>query len=74
MLRKLNKKNYTKLLLYKLIALLNTLNKILKLIMSERFRYAVETLNTFLNIQMSARKQRSINTILQFITKKIHTI
>ena len=50
MLRKSGKKNYTKLLLYKLIVLLNTLNKILKLIMSKRFRYIVEALNTFLNI------------------------
>ena len=37
MLRKSNKKNYTKSSLYKLIALLNTLNKTLKLIISERF-------------------------------------
>ena len=57
MLRKSNKKNYTKLLLYKSIALLNTLNKMLKLIMSKRFRYVVETLNMLLNIQMKTRKQ-----------------
>ena len=37
MLRKLNKKNYTKSLLYKLITMLNTLNKVLKLIMLKRF-------------------------------------
>ena len=36
-LRKLNKKNYTKLSLYKSIALLNILNKMLKSIMSKRF-------------------------------------
>ena len=36
-LQKLNKKNYTKLSLYKLIVLLNTLNKLLKLIISKRF-------------------------------------
>ena len=57
MLRKSNKKNYTKSSSYRSIALLNTLNKILKSIVSERFQYVVETLNTFLNIQMSARKQ-----------------
>ena len=74
MLRKSNKKNYTKSSSYKSIALLNTLNKMLKSIMSKRFWYAIETLNTFSNIQMNARKQRSINTILQFIMKKIHTI
>ena len=74
MLRKSNKKNYTKLSSYKSIALLNTLNKMLKSIMSKRLWYVVETLSTFSNIQMKTRKQRSINTILQFITKKIHTI
>ena len=74
MLRKSNKKNYTKLSSYKSIALLNTLNKMLKSIMSKRFRYVVEMLNMFSNIQIKARKQRSINTTLQFITKKIHTI
>ena len=74
MLQKSDKKNYTKSLSYKLIILLNMLNKMLKSIMSERFRYIIKTLNTFLNIQMKIRKQRSINTILQLITKKIHTI
>ena len=37
MLQKSNKKNYMKLLLYKSITLLNTLNKMLKLIMLKRF-------------------------------------
>ena len=68
------KKNYTKSLFIRLITLLNTLNKILKLIVSERISYAVEILKTFLNTQMSARKQRLINIILQFITKKVHII
>ena len=56
MLRKSNKKNYMKLSSYKLIALLNTLNKMLKSIMSKCFRYVVEMLNTFSNIQMKIRK------------------
>ena len=56
MLRKSNRKNYTKLLSYKLIALLNTLNKMLKSIMLKCFRYIVEILSTFLNIQMKTRK------------------
>ena len=50
MLRKSEKKNYTKSLLYRSIALLNTLNKMLKLIVSKCFRYVVEALNTFSNI------------------------
>ena len=74
MLRKLKKKNYSKSSSYKSIALLNTLNKMLKLMMFKRIEYVIETLKTFLNIQMNARKQRSMNTILQFIMKKIYTI
>ena len=64
MLRKSRKKNYSKHSSYKSIALLNTLNKMLKSIVFERIQYVVETLKTFLNIQMNARKQRSMNTIL----------
>ena len=50
MLRKSRKKNYSKSSSYKSIALLNTLSKMLKLIVFERIRYVVETLKTFLNI------------------------
>jgi len=49
MLRKLRKKNYFKLLFFKLITLLNTLNKILELIISKRLRYVEETHNTLLS-------------------------
>ena len=73
-LRKSRKKNYLKFSLYKSIALLNTLNKILKSIIFKRIQYVVKMLKTFLNIQMNARKQRSMNTILQFIIKQIYTI
>ena len=73
-LRKFSKKNYTKSSFYRSIALLNTLNKILKSIVSKRIYYVVETLKTFLNMQINARRQRSMNTILQFIIEKIHTI
>ena len=50
MLQKLKKKNYTKSLSYKSIALLNMLSKMLKLIMLKHFRYVVEALSTLLNI------------------------
>ena len=74
MLQKSRKKNYAKSSSYKSIALLNTLNKILKSIMFKYIQYVVETPKTLSNIQINAHKQRSINTILQIITKKIHTI
>ena len=50
MLRKSGKKNYIKSLSYKSIALLNTLNKMLKSIMLKRFQYIIEALNMFSNI------------------------
>ena len=74
MLQKSRKKNYVELSSYKSIALLNILNKILKLIVFKRIQYVVKTLKTFLNIQINVCKQHSMNTILQFIIKKIHTI
>ncbi len=74
MLRKLRKKNYFKLLFFKFIALLNTLNKILELIISKRLCYVVETHNTLLSTQIKAKRQHLIDTTLQLITKKIYTI
>ncbi len=74
MLRKSRRKNYSKLLFFKSIALLNILDKILKSIILKRLRYVIETHITLLSIQIRARRQRLINTILQLITKKIYTI
>jgi len=42
MLRKLNKKNYIQLKVYKLITLLNTLNKALKLIITIKLNYLIK--------------------------------
>jgi hypothetical protein len=74
MLRKSRKKNYSKLLFFKLIALLNTLNKILKSIISKHLCYVVKTHNILLSTQIKIRRQRLIDTTLQLITKKIYTI
>jgi hypothetical protein len=74
MLLKSRKKNYFKLLFFKLIALLNILDKILKLIILKRLYYVVKTHNILLNAQIKVRKQRLIDTILQLITKKIYII
>ena len=57
LLRKSNSKNYTKSKSYKSIALLNTLSKILKSIISERIRYVVETHAILSNTQMRIKKQ-----------------
>jgi len=74
MLRKPRKKNYSKSLFFKFIALLNTLNKILESIILKRLRYVVKTHNILLNTQIRVRRQHLINTILQLIRKKIFTI
>ena len=54
--RKSNNKDYTNFKSYKSIALLNTLSKTLKSIISERIRYVVETHATLSNIQMRVKK------------------
>ena len=50
MLQKSRKKNYAKSSLYTSIALLNTLNKMLKSIVFKRIQYVMKMLKTFLNI------------------------
>jgi hypothetical protein len=49
MLRKLKKKDYSKLSSFRFIALLNTLNKMLKLIILKRLCYVVKTYIILLN-------------------------
>ena len=56
MLRKLEKKDYLKLLSFRFIALLNTLNKMLKLIILKRLCYVVKAYNTLFDIQIKIRK------------------
>ncbi len=74
MLRKSRKKNYFKLLFFRFIALLNTLNKILELIILKRLCYVVKMYVILLSTQIKVKKLYLINTILQLITKKIYTI
>jgi len=74
MLRKSNKKNYFKFLIFRSIVLLNILNKVLKLIILKRLRYTIKAHKILLNTQIKIRKQYLIDTILQLITKKIYTI
>jgi hypothetical protein len=49
-LRKLEKKDYLKLLSFRFIILLNTLNKILKFIILKCLYYIVKVFNTLFNI------------------------
>ncbi len=54
-LRKLDKKNCSKLFVFKLIALLNILKKVLKLIILKRLRYVIEEAKTLLDTQIKVR-------------------
>jgi len=55
-LRKLEKKDYLELLSFRSIALLDTLNKILELIILKRLCYIVKAHNTLSNIQIKIKK------------------
>ncbi len=63
-LRKLSKKNYSKLSIFKSIALLDTLRKTLELIMLKRLRYVVKEAKTLLSTQIKIKRQKLINIIL----------
>jgi len=60
--------------MYKLIAFLNTLNKILKLIISKYLYSIVKIYDMLSSIRIRVRKYKLTNIVLQFIIKKIHTI
>jgi len=56
MSQKLEKKNYLKLLSFRFIVLLNTLNKILELIILKRLCYIVKAHDILFNIQIKIKK------------------
>jgi hypothetical protein len=74
LLRKLKKKDYSDFKVYRLIALLNILEKALKAVIAERIRFAAETHTLLPDTQIGGRRIKSTETALQFITNKIHTI
>ncbi len=74
MIWKSDKKDYFNAKIYKSIALLNTLSKILKFIVFECLQNIIEACNLILNTQMRACKHKSTDTTLQLITEKIHTV
>jgi len=56
MLQKLKIKNYLKLLFFRSIILLDTLNKMLKLIILKRLYYVVKVFNILLDTQIKIRR------------------
>ena len=73
-LRKSNKFDYFILKAYRSIILFNTMNKIMKVIMTNRLNYATEKHEFLSRNQFESRQKILIEHVLHFITKKIHTI
>ena len=73
-LRKLNKFDYFIFKAYRLIILFNTMNKIMKIIMTNKFSYATEKHEFLSRNQFENRQKIFIEHVLHFITKRIHTI
>jgi hypothetical protein len=74
LLRKPGKSDYSNLSAYRLIALLNTLGKVLEAVIARRIRYAVEAHKLLPETQMGVRRGRSTETALYLLTEKIYTI
>lgn len=73
-LRKPNKEDYTLVGAYRPIALLNTLGKLLELVMSRKLSSLAESKSLLSKTQMGARKGRSTESALQLLTEQVHTI
>ena len=73
-LRKPNKEDYTIPKAYRPIALLNTMGKILELVMARKLSQLAEENNLLPETQMGARKGRSTETALQLLTEQVHEI
>ena len=74
MLKKPGKSDYSSPSAYRPIALLNTLEKTLETVISNRIKFIAERYNLLLDTQYGARTNRAIETALQQIIEKIHTI
>jgi hypothetical protein len=72
--KKLNKKNYFHVKTYRFITLLNTLNKILKSIITRRINSLTKIYDMLLASQMSDRKNRNCVTTLKLFIEQIHTV
>jgi hypothetical protein len=73
-LKKLNRKNYSNVKTYRFIALLNTLSKILKSIITRRISSLAKAHDMLSISQMSERKNRSCETALKLLIEQIHIV
>jgi hypothetical protein len=73
-IKKLEKDDYIVLKIYRLIVLLNTLDKFLKSIIGRKIFYLTKTHRLLLDTQMRVRRDRFIETALKLLTKQIHIV
>ena len=74
MFKKIKKSDYIFFKVYRLIALLNTMNKILKSIMINKITELTKKNSLLSKSQMSAKRKKEIETTLKLLTKEIHAI
>jgi len=72
-LRKSNKRDYRLFNIWRFIALLNTVGKLIETAAAKRLRDAAEAYILFPNSQIQARPGRSTETILELFTEQVHT-
>ena len=73
-LKKSRKVDYTIANVYRSIALLNTLGKMLKSIIGAKISFLAKHYRLLLEAQMRARRNRFTKTILKLLTEQIHTV
>jgi exonuclease III len=73
-LRKPNKADYSTPKAYRPIALLNSMGKILELVITRKLSKLAEENHLLPESQMGARRGRSTETALQMLTEQIHTV
>jgi hypothetical protein len=73
-LKKSNKSNYTNFKTYRLIALLNTIDKTFEFIIARKINTFAEIHEMLFATQMKKRRKRVCETTLKFFIEQIHTI
>ena len=73
-LHKSDKDNYTIAKTYRSIALLNTVRKVMKSVMTKRLHYMTETEGLLSDTYMRERKKCSVNTAVQLLVKKTKAV
>jgi hypothetical protein len=73
-LKKDDKENYIISKTYRLIILLNIIEKILKFIMSKKISWLAKTHRLLFDTSMNCRKSRFIETTLKLLTEQIHIV